>query len=99
MNKIIRKDNVLDGKEFSFVNQAKKASRRLQKKGVKVRAIPRIEPTFYPVRNVMRLPHEIIHTGEKFWEKVKELRIAHWMLRNDWQFARKVCREHLWRTL
>lgn len=97
MKEVIRKGRFLDNEDFKSINKAKRASRILQRtKAVKVKAFPAKQPIYYPVCINKRLPHEIIHMGKDFWEKMKELRISRNMLL-DWHFARGICRTHIWR--
>lgn len=101
MKEVIRKGNVLDGKEFHSINAAKKASRELQRSTLyqtrtKVRVVPHKTKTYFPICENFRKPQEIIHIGKEFWDKVKEKRVTIRALSQDWYYARRICRTLLW---
>lgn len=66
MSIIIRKGNILANKEFSSINEAKRASRDLQKKGVSVKKVAHKTHKAFPLAHALRPPRNNVRHYQVF---------------------------------
>ena len=60
MSRTTRQGKILDGKEYTSINKAKRASRELQKTGIPVYVLPHKTQQAFPIANGGLRPHDSI---------------------------------------
>ena len=65
MSRTTRQGKILDGKEYTSINKAKRASRELQKTGIPIYVIPHKTQQAFPIANGGLRAHDQIMNKEK----------------------------------